>query len=206
MSPAKVPGTEGYANAAQTLIARWRAISFAEHHQAVLHHLPGRPSRILDVGAGIGSDAAALAAMGHSAVAVEPVDELRDAAKNLHAMANVAWLDDSLPALESLLSKKETFEIILLTAVWMHLDEAQRSQGMPVVSRLLHKGGKLLMSLRHGPIPPGRRMFDVSAEETIHLAGAHDLKLVFQVLAESVQSINRDNGVRWTRLVFEKVN
>ncbi|MDB5837290.1 MAG: SAM-dependent methyltransferase, partial [Caballeronia sp.] len=37
---------------------------------------------------------------------------------------------------------------------------------MPNVSSLVHEGGVLIMSLRHGPIPRGRRMFDVSAEET----------------------------------------
>ncbi len=35
--------------------------------------------------------------------------------------------------------------------------------------------GQILMSLRHGPVPPGRRMFDVSADETIALAAGHGL-------------------------------
>jgi hypothetical protein len=30
----------------------------------------------------------------------------------------------------------------------------------------------MIFTLRHGPVPVGRRMFDVSAEETIHLAEA----------------------------------
>ena len=39
--------------------------------------IPATPSRVLDVGAGTGRDAAALAALGHSVVAVEPTPELR---------------------------------------------------------------------------------------------------------------------------------
>jgi hypothetical protein len=31
----------------------------------------------------------------------------------------------------------------------------------------VRNGGIVIMSLRHGPIPTGRRMFEVSAEETI---------------------------------------
>ncbi|MFM0669492.1 class I SAM-dependent methyltransferase [Paraburkholderia sediminicola] len=94
-----VPGTEGYAESAAALANEWRKISFRDHHRPVLHLIPRAPSRVLDVGAGMGRDAAALAAMGHSVVAVEPVDELRAAEINFYPASNVAWLDDSLPEL-----------------------------------------------------------------------------------------------------------
>jgi protein-L-isoaspartate O-methyltransferase len=113
----KVAGTEGYADTAQSLISQWQSISFAEHHSTVLHLIPQRPSRILDIGAGIGSDAAGFAAMGHSVLAVEPVDELRVAANDLHPSCNVEWLDDSLPALAMVLSRRERFDVVMLTAV-----------------------------------------------------------------------------------------
>ena len=200
----KVAGTDGYADTAQSLIRQWQSIPFAVHHRAVLHLIPQQSSHILDLGSGIGSDAAEFAAMGHSVVAVEPVDELRVAAKHLHPLCNVEWLDDSLPALAVVLSRKRTFDVVMLTAVWMHLDRPQRFLAMPVLSSLLHKGGTLIMSLRNGPIPPSRRMFDVSAEETIQFASKHDLRLVFEVQTESVQQKNRNNGVNWTRLAFEK--
>ena len=69
-----VPGTEGYARHAEVLANDWRKISFEDHHRPVLHLIPDAPSRILDVGAGMGRDAAALASMGHAVLAVEPVD------------------------------------------------------------------------------------------------------------------------------------
>jgi len=68
-----VPGTEGYAKHAEVLANDWRRISFEDHHRPVLHLIPDTPSRILDVGAGMGRDAAALASMGHAVLAVEPV-------------------------------------------------------------------------------------------------------------------------------------
>ncbi len=36
------------------------------------------------------------------------------------------------------------------------------------------------MTLRHGPVPGGRRMFDVSADETVALAGTHGLVRLFE--------------------------
>ncbi|MBA9855396.1 hypothetical protein D7S65_06330 [Ralstonia insidiosa] len=52
----------------------------------------------------------------------------------------------------------------------MHLDEAERKAAMSAVAGLVRAGGVIVMSLRHGPVPDGRRMFDVSADETIAVA------------------------------------
>ncbi|MEX3958368.1 class I SAM-dependent methyltransferase [Trinickia sp. EG282A] len=199
-----VSGTEGYAENAPLLIEQWRRVSFAEHHRSILHLIPADPSSVLDIGAGIGTDAAAFAAMGHSVVAVEPVDQLRNAGMELHSSPRIEWVDDSLPDLPLLRSRKKPFELAMLTAVWMHLDEKERRRSMASVSALLAGGGMLIMSLRHGPVPDGRRMFDVSAEETIELAHAYGLKPVLNLQTESVQNENRRIGVTWSRLAFVK--
>ena len=197
-------GTEGYAEAAQSLISQWQNISFDELHSPVLHLLRTRPSRVLDVGAGIGTDAAALAAMGHKVVAVEPVDEFRAAGVKLHPSSRIEWLDDSLPDLAVVGAMTGKFDLAMLTAVWMHLDEEERRRAMPNVARLLCDGALLIMSLRHGPIPEGRRMVDVSPDETIQLANVHGLQPKLVVRSESVQPVNRRMKVTWTRLVFDK--
>ncbi len=75
---------------------------------------------------------------------------------------------------------------------------------MPKVAALLHEGGIMIMSLRHGRVPPGRRMFEVSAEETIELARVQGLDCVLCRRSASVGSINRLAGVTWTRLAFVK--
>jgi len=196
-----VPGTEGYAAA---LANDWRKILFRDHHQPVLHLMPTAPSRILDVGAGMGRDAAALAALGHSVLAVEPVDGLRAAAINFYPASSVVWLDDSFPELRLVRERANTFDVVMVTAVWMHLDEAQRRRGMDTISDLLDDGGLVIMSLRHGPIPTGRRMFDVSAAGTIRLAEAHHLQLLLNVCSDSAQQANRNMGVTWTRIAFRK--
>ena len=98
----------------------------------------------------------------------------------------------------------ERYDVVMLTAVWMHLDERQRAHAMPGVASLLRRGGKMIMSLRHGPVPPGRRMFEVSAAETAALAEAHGLAVVLNLRSESVGEQNRRAGITWTRLALVK--
>ena len=69
-----VSGTEGYADEAEELFKRYESIPPADAHRAVLHLIPGVPSRILDIGSGTGRDAAWFAAQGHRVLAVEPTD------------------------------------------------------------------------------------------------------------------------------------
>jgi len=199
-----ISGTEGYAERSDALIEQWRTISFADQHAPILRWIPHVPSRIVDIGAGIGTDAAGFAALGHTVLAVEPVDAFRDAARVLHPSPRIEWLDDSLPDLAALLARRETFDVVMLSAVWMHLDAPQRDRAMRRVGTLLRDGGVSIMSLRHGPVPAGRRMFDVTADETIQLALAQGLRLMHELHMPSVQPANRASGVTWTRLVFEK--
>lgn len=201
----QISGTEGYAEAADVLIDKWQAISFADQHAPVIHLIPVKPCKVLDVGAGIGTDATALAAMGHTVIAVEPIKEFRNAGIALHDSDRIEWLDDSLPDLSILCERNERFDLIMLSAVWMHLDEQQRTQAMPRLASLLNDSGLLIMSLRHGPVPHGRRMFEVSAVETIRLAAAAGLETILNVRTESVQEGNRNSGVMWTRLGFRKM-
>jgi len=85
----------------------------------------------------------------------------------------------------------------------MHLDALQRRNAMPRVASLIAAGGMMIMSLRHGPVPQGRRMFEVSGDETIQLAQAQGLDAVLNLRTDSVQEVNRRAGVTWTRLAFK---
>jgi hypothetical protein len=53
-------------------------------------------------------------------------------------------------------------------------------------------------------VPPGRRMFEVSAEETIALARDEGLRPVLNVRSESSQEKNRAAGISWINLAFVK--
>jgi SAM-dependent methyltransferase len=197
-----ISGTEGYADEADALVKQYESLAFGDVHRQVLHLIPTTASRVLDIGAGTGRDAAGFAAMGHRVVAVEPTEALRSRAAELHPSPQIEWLDDSLPHLEQVMTLGVTFDVVMLTAVWMHLDLAQRQQGMPRLASLLRPGGVLIMSLRYGPVPPGRRMFTVSVEEAIQMAGAEGLQSILKFA--SVDGALRRPGVSWARLAFRK--
>jgi len=202
MASQVVSGTEAYAEEADALVRQYESRRFDDVHRDVLHLLPQPPGRVLDVGAGTGRDAAALAAMGHRVTAVEPTAAMRTRAARLHPVPGIEWVDDSLPELAAIVLEGTAYDAVMLTAVWMHLDAAQRRRAMPVVAGLVRPGGVLVLSLRHGPVPAGRRMFDVTGEETAALAAAGGLQSVLH--CERGESALGRQGVSWTRLAFQR--
>jgi SAM-dependent methyltransferase len=199
---ARLSGTEGYAQEAPALLKMYESIPFEKSKERVLPLLPPPPARLLDIGAGTGRDAAGFAALGYDVVAAEPTDEMREGAKRLHAAAKVEWLDDGLPDLDVLRGRGDSFDVVTMTAVWMHLDEAERRRATSNVATLLRPRGILAMTLRYGPVPPGRRMFEVSTTETIALAAASGLDLLVEEDAPTL--LKRTVPVTWKRLVFRK--
>jgi SAM-dependent methyltransferase len=200
----QVSGTEGYADEAEDLFKRYEGIPAADAHRAVLHLIPAGPSRVLDIGSGTGRDAAWFASLGHRVVAVEPTDAMRLPAMALHPSPQIEWLNDSLPELALLRRRGERFDLVMLTAVWMHLDAQQRQRAMPHLAALVREGGTVIMKIRHGPVPAGRRMFEITPEETIELARLQDLHSVLNLRTQSSQEQNRAAGVDWTNLAFVK--
>ena len=198
-------GTEGYAEEARFLLGRYEMNSFGEVYAAVKSYFPDEPSNIVDIGSGSGRDAGYLAQLGHQVVAVEPTCELREPAKKLHPSESIEWIDDSLPELSRLLKLQVTFDVVILNAVWMHLDKGQREIAMENIVKLTHIGSKLFITLRHGQIPKFRRMFDVSSDETIELASKHSIELLFQTQSESVGEPNRSAGITWSQIVLRRV-
>ncbi len=201
---AGVRGTRGYEEQAAELVARYEAIGFATRHSSIMPLMPAAPASVLDIGAGSGADAAWLAARGYRVVAVEPTDAMRSRAMALHPSIAIEWIDDSLPALRHVAAQRRRFDMVMLTAVWMHLDADERRRAMPIVAPLVAAGGLLTMTLRHGPVPAGRLMFAVSAEETIALADQCGLRPLLNVHAESSQPENRAAGVTWSHLAFRR--
>ena len=194
-------GTEGYAAEAAQLIPRYESLDFAEVHAAVRPLLPRPPASVVDIGAGTGRDAAALAAMGHRVLAVEPTAELREAGQRLHPSPRLEWLDDALPDLKHLVARGERFDLVMLVAVLMHLDQEERARAMVPLCAAVAPGGLLYMTLRHGPVPPGRRMFEIADAEIIALTAAHDLTLALQ---ESRGDMLGREGVTWSLLAFRR--
>jgi len=197
-----LPGTQGYGTEADDLVERYESLAFEDLYRPVLALLPGQ-GRALDIGAGTGRDAASLARRGFRVHAVEPTPELRRHAQRLHAEPGIVWIDDGLPDLARVRAAGGRFDLILMTAVWMHLDEGERSRALPHLVELLAPGGRLFMTIRRGPVPAGRRMFLVPIDPLVSQAQAIGLTLLHR--DEFADRLGRE-GVTWTMLAFENKN
>ena len=193
----------GYAADAAELIPRFEALRTPEVLAPVEALLPVQPCRVLDIGAGTGRDAAWLAGRGHNVVAVEPVRELREAGMALHRSERIRWVDDRLPTLDRL-PEPSLYDLILAVAVWQHLPASEHRQAIETLAGRLSSAGRLIISLRHGPGAPKRPCFPAGPDRIVSYAEDAAMRLRMRRSAGSVQQKNRDAGVTWTWLCFER--
>ncbi len=139
---------------------------------------PDTAGCILDVGAGTGRDAAWFAANGHNVVAVEPSARFRAAGKERHRSSDIRWMNDTLPALEKVLRSKLTFDLIWVSAVWMHVPRSVRARAFRKLVSVMSPGASMMFSLRRGPLPLDRPMEPTTAAEVEELARRHGLQTI----------------------------
>jgi SAM-dependent methyltransferase len=180
-------------------IQRYERVDPGALHDAWAPLLKGTPMLALDVGAGSGRDAAWLAAQGHEVVAVEPSDAMRARAQELHPSPSIQWIDDALPGLSAVHELDYRFDLVLVSAVWMHVPPPKRERAFRKLAGLLRPSGLLVITLRHGPSPDEREMHPVSEQGIRHLARQHALEVV-QSRASS-DRLGR-GGVEWTTVVL----
>lgn len=203
MNRPDIKGTAGYASATQRFIKATLAVDFLELHRNFTAFFPESEGRVLDVGAGIGRDAAAFAEMGHSVVAVEPTNALRLAGQELFGTANIEWIDDALPSLARL-GPEQRFDFVLASAVWHHLDEDEQHTAIVRIAELLSPNGIFALSLRSGPAGVGTTVYPTNRRRTVLSAEPSGLKPV--LCLENQPSLQPDkHNVIWTRLAFRKI-
>lgn len=56
-------------------------------------------------------------------------------------------------------------DLILVSAVWMHILPSDRERASRILTELLAPGGMLVITLRHGPGDGARVFYGVSTEE-----------------------------------------
>ncbi|MBA6222629.1 methyltransferase domain-containing protein [Colwellia sp. MB02u-18] len=206
-----------YNENANKLAQQYLSKSFDEVHQSWSQLLPSviknAHARILDIGAGSGRDAkhiAQLAAQTHGTenkvqiVAVEPANLLAELGARQTTGLNVKWLTDSLPALSVITKQEVSFDLILLSAVWMHIPVNDRARSIRKLANLLKPGGKLVVSLRHGQTIEDRnerKMHAVCADELKQLASDVGLFTKLETQKES-DKLGRDH-VSWQTLVLQ---
>ena len=187
-----------YSQNATALSERYRSVTFESVHAAWHHLLPPHSALILDVGAGSGRDAAWLAQHGHEVVALEPSPSLREIGRQ-QTPANVRWIDDSLPALTEVNRLALRFDVILVSAVWMHVAPGERDRALRKLSALLRPGGILVLTLRETPFDDGRSFHPTPPEELRSLAREHMLEVVLE--SQNTDSLRRQD-IAWRTFVF----
>jgi len=199
-----------YNKNAQHLADSYLSKTFEQIHKSWLSYLPpilNTPNaRILDLGAGAGRDSKYLAEQGANnhvfVTAIEPASTLAEIGKNRTQGLNVNWLQDSLPYLEKVTRQEISFDLILLSAVWMHIPESQRERSLRKLANLLKLGGKLVISLRHGESCDERKMFDVCSEQLTSLS--QKLGLITLLVTDKSPDMIGRGSVKWQTVALLK--
>ncbi|MDO6566605.1 class I SAM-dependent methyltransferase [Alteromonas sp. 1_MG-2023] len=188
-----------YHQHADTFAKQYTSVAFEDVHNDWLSLIPPLTSgNILDIGAGAGRDAKALASMGNQVTAIEPASALMQLGSRLTG-SSVTWVNDTLPLLTS--QKKHRYDLILVSAVWMHLTHVQQQQSLQRCSQLLLTDGHLVITLRHGEFDDARVATPVNATSTIEFAKSCGLTMLHNIASNDKLQRRR---VNWQTLVFTK--
>ncbi len=190
---------EAYDRQASELAGLYESLSFEDCHRDALDVVPERPGLVLDVGAGSGRDAAWFARSGWDVVAVEPAEGMRREGQQRHPRA-IRWLSDRLPGLEAVHRLGLLFDLVWLSAVWMHVPPRDRQRAFRKLVTLLKPGGRLVLTLRHGPAPADRPMHETSAAQIERLG--LDFGLTTLRVREQPDQLGRSD-VSWTAVCLQ---
>jgi len=188
-----------YEQHAARLVGQYESLSFQDVHAGLTDMLPAAGATVLDVGAGSGRDAAWFAENGYDVVAVEPSDAMLARARALHPSSRIHWVSDSLPELANVRRLGLSFDLILLSAVWMHIPPAARQRSLRKLATLLAPKGRIAISLRLGSPDTERAMYEVSLPELSSLALQFGLRVVRT--SDSDDRLGR-REVSWTNVVL----
>lgn len=193
------PVIAAYSADARALAEQYESLAPSAVHASALSIMPpsGDGRLALDVGAGTGRDAAWLAGLGYEVVAVEPAEEMRRVAAEIHADVPVRWIDDALPSLDRLHALALSFDLVMVSAVWQHVAPADRPRALRKLATAMKPGSLLVLTLRSGPAPSDRPMHPTSVGEVEGLARSLGLEVVR--VAESGDERRRPD-VRWTTM------
>ena len=187
-----------YHHNALTLSHQYNSVSFESVHHSWKPYWPLAGDKVLDVGAGSGRDARWMQKQGCEVIAIEPSEGLRELGAE-YTGVEVTWITDALPALSRTENLGMRFDLILVSAVWMHLPSSYRERAFRKLSNLLAPNGRLIISLRHGEFDDQRQGYPVSVEELEQLAKNSALQV--RHIDESKDQLNRSE-VWWQTVVM----
>lgn len=188
-----------YNQHSEDLLQNYTSVTFEEVHASWKLFWPFSGDNILDVGAGIGRDAKWFSDQKCTVIALEPAKEMRELGKK-HTGEQVQWLDDSLPELNHTIGLGMRFDVILVSAVWMHIPVSSRARAFRKLSNLLAPNGRLVISLRHGDFSDGRSSYSCSTDELAQFS--KDACLHTRLVTEVESDALKRGDVQWQTVVM----
>lgn len=180
---------------------RYASARFEDIHAGLVAHLPRPGAAVIDIGAGSGRDAYALAKRGYRVTAIEPSKGMRDFALAHPDAHGVDWCDDALPDLSRVIAKQPRFAFVLCSAVLMHLPTATLPASFMTLARLASPGGKVAVSIR-APISsdPAEIFYDHAPNVILAAARAAKLNLIDEGSSDDLLGRNL---ITWRWWVFQ---
>lgn len=191
-----------------------RAIEVAQRYESVGGGLSGLFSAlfragqsVLDIGAGSGRDMDRLQALGIDVWGLEPSDKLRAEAIRYHPELKDRLVAGALPSDLGALAGR-TFDAVVLSAVIMHIPDAELLNSAISIRSLFKEHGTLVISTstERDDVNPatgrdaGGRLYRLrSADEVQRLFTRIGFRMANRFVSEDV--LQRP-GVRWATLVF----
>tara|TARA_Y100001956_G_C4122626_1_gene188320 strand:- start:331 stop:936 length:606 start_codon:yes stop_codon:yes gene_type:complete len=189
-----------YNENAEQLAEQYDSVNFESVHSSWRSHWPLSGSRVLDVGAGSGRDAQWFDSQGCKVVAIEPSAVFRQLGQE-RTSTTIHWVDAQLPELSSLNALPHSFDLILVSAVWMHIPVTKRYQSLCSLVARLAEGGRIVITLRHGAFGDGRTSYGVSLAELEQIA--QRIGLVVCHVEDTEDGLSR-TGLTWQTVVLNK--
>lgn len=160
---------ESYTAQAESLCAVYNSLKTEDVLPGIADVLPVVSSshrKALDLGCGSGRDAFWLAARGFSVVGVDAsIGMIRRAWDHKQSGSAITYIEDDIPALNRVRARDGRYAFFLMSAVWMHLNPVERAETIRFMAEHAYKNATAYITLRHGPSPEGRPMFETSIAE-----------------------------------------
>ncbi|MGQ8367091.1 class I SAM-dependent methyltransferase [Glaciecola sp. 1036] len=207
--------TNYYNDNIQELKQQYSSVPFDAVHAGWSRHLEALWNkdvvRILDVGAGVGRDIKHLAIAAQSkgidyyCVAVEPAIEMLKVGQSSTLGLNIDWIQDELPSLRHTPEQSTKFDLILLSAVWMHVQPEQQALALKKLLSLLADDGVLILTIKLGMGAQelyARAMFEINIDDLI--AKADKLGAIAMLETDLVADKLGRRNIYWQTLSIKK--
>lgn len=193
-----MPNIDFYNQNAETLFDTYESIDPATLFSEISQYIP-RNGNCLDIGCGSGRDAHWLETLGNDVTAIDPAEELIKLAQAKHE-TRINWIVSRLPSLENF-NPTTKFDLILASAVWMHIPINFRRPSLLKIKNLLSDDGYIVLTIKNQSTEHIRTFYQTSWRRLKKDFTESGLEICYK--STSKDSLNR-KGINWLKIVLRK--